>query len=142
MRYLVLCLLMGFSLLVQAQQKPDVLLMMSGHAAKAKGDLLVSLAKDQPFNFINFSTKGKSEEEVKAAWKNAQLILLDGINPALSKYMFAKYQGHLKQFKNVPVVRINSLQNTCFPLWQINPFILLCSKTNLITGSSITVKFL
>ena len=111
MRYLVLCLLMGFSLLVQAQQKPDVLLMMSGHAAKAKGDLLVSLAKDQPFNFINFSTKGKSEEEVKAAWKNAQLILLDGINPALSKYMFAKYQGHLKQFKNVPVVSLGDLNN-------------------------------
>ena len=111
MRYLVLCLLMGFSLLVQAQQKPDVLLMMSGHAAKAKGDLLVSLAKDQPFNFINFSTKGKSEEEVKAAWENAQLILLDGINPALSKYMFAKYQGHLQQFKNVPVVSLGDLNN-------------------------------
>ncbi|MBU2970461.1 cobaltochelatase subunit CobN [Pseudoalteromonas sp. C2R02] len=111
MRYLVLCLLMGFSLLVQAQQKPDVLLMMSGHAAKAKGDLLVSLAKDQPFNFTNFSTKGKSEEEVKAAWENAQLILLDGINPALSKYMFAKYQGHLQQFKNVPVVSLGDLNN-------------------------------
>ncbi|SFD12785.1 cobaltochelatase subunit CobN [Pseudoalteromonas denitrificans] len=116
MRFLISFSIMIFSLFIftqaaYAQSKPDVLLMMSGHAAKAKGELLVSLSKNQPFNFINFSTKGKSEQDIKNAWQNAQLILLDGINPALSKYMFAKYQGYLAQFKDVAVVSLGDLAN-------------------------------
>ncbi|WP_246028831.1 cobaltochelatase subunit CobN [Litorilituus sediminis] len=91
--------------------KPQILLMMSGHASKPKGDLLLSLAKDQPFELVNFSTKGKSEQEVKAAWSKAQLIMLDGINPALSKYMFAKYQSYLTEIPNVPVISLGDLSN-------------------------------
>ncbi|MCJ8296162.1 MAG: hypothetical protein MJK15_17295, partial [Colwellia sp.] len=79
--------------LTNTKSKPKILLMMSSHASKPKGDLLQLLAKDQPFELVNYSTKGKSDEDIKAAWSKADLIMLDGINPALSKYMFGKYQG-------------------------------------------------
>jgi len=92
-------------------QKPQVLLLMSGHASKPKGDLLLSLASEQPFDLVNFSTKGKSEEEIKAAWSKASLILLDGINPALSKYMFGKYEGYLNEMPAVPVISLGDLKN-------------------------------
>ncbi|WP_082627266.1 cobaltochelatase subunit CobN [Colwellia sp. TT2012] len=96
----------------KVQVKPQVLLMMSSHASKPKGDLLQLLAKDQPFELVNFSSKGKSAEDIKAAWSKASLIMLDGINPALSKYMFAKYQQHLITMPNVPVISMGDLANT------------------------------
>ena len=95
----------------QASSKPKVLLMMSSHASKPKGDLLLKMAEDQPFELVSYSAKGKSEEEVKADWQNADLIMLDGINPALSKFLFAKYQGHLSLYPNVPVVSLGDLAN-------------------------------
>ncbi len=91
--------------------KPQLLLMMSSHASKPKGDLLQLMAKDQPFELVNFSTKGKSEEEVKSAWSKADLILLDGINPALSKYMFGKYKDYPAIFSTVPVISLGDLTN-------------------------------
>ena len=94
-----------------AQEKPQVLLMMSNHAAKPKGDLLKLLAKDQPFELVDFKTSGKSEEEIKAAWSKASLILLDGINPALSKWMFSKYESYLPEFSKVPVISLGDLEN-------------------------------
>ncbi|WP_235938603.1 cobaltochelatase subunit CobN [Thalassotalea algicola] len=94
-----------------AASKPKVLLVMSSHAAKPKGDLLLEMAKDQPFDLVNYSTKGKSEDEIKADWQSADLVLLDGINPALSKFMFAKYQSHLSLFPQVPVVSLGDLAN-------------------------------
>ncbi len=110
LRYLIVfILIVSFS--IKANDKPEVVLMMSGHASKAKGELLLKLAKNQPFTLINYSTKGKSEEEVNTRWQSAELILLDGINPALSKFMFAKYQGHLTQFKNVPVISLGDKYN-------------------------------
>ena len=93
------------------KDKPQVLLMMSSHASKPKGELLTLLAKDMPFDLVNFSTKGKSGEEIKLAWSTAHLIMLDGINPALSKYMFAKYQDYLTQFSAVPVISLGDLTN-------------------------------
>jgi len=98
--------------LANQDSKPQVLLMMSSHASKPKGDLLQLLAKDQAFELVNFSTKGKSEEDIKVAWSKADLIMLDGINPALSKYMFAKYQDYPKQFPSVPVISLGDLHNT------------------------------
>ena len=95
----------------KAQDKPQVLLMMSSHASKPKGDLLLEMAKDQPFDLISYSTRGKSEEEINTDWQNADLIMLDGINPALSKFMFAKYQGQLAKFPNVPVISLGDLAN-------------------------------
>lgn len=89
-----------------AQVKPEVLLMMSSHASKPKGELLKLMAKDQPFVLTVFSAKGKSEEEIKRHWNKAGLILLDGINPALSKFMFAKYQSYLAEMPHVPVVSL------------------------------------
>jgi len=97
--------------LINQNSKPKVLLMMSSHASKPKGDLLQLLAKDQPFELVNFSTKDKSEEDIKAAWSKADLIMLDGINPALSKYMFGKYKDYPKQFPQVPVISLGDLQN-------------------------------
>ncbi|MAG77154.1 MAG: cobalamin biosynthesis protein CobN, partial [Colwelliaceae bacterium] len=95
----------------QKAHKPKVLLIMSSHASKPKGDLLLEMAKDQPFELVNYSTSGKSEDEIKGDWKNADLIMLDGINPALSKFMFAKYEGHLTLFPSVPVISLGDLTN-------------------------------
>jgi len=91
--------------------KPEVLLMMSSHAAKPKGDLLSQLAEDQNFSLIKYSTRGKSEEEIQTRWASAKLILLDGINPALSKFMFGNYQRYLTANPTVPVVSLGDLAN-------------------------------
>ncbi|MEJ6497294.1 cobaltochelatase subunit CobN [Pseudoalteromonas lipolytica] len=111
-RIIMYALLLFSALTSHAAQKPEVLIMMSGHVAKSKGALLTSLAEDQPFTFTNFSTKGKTDEEIKQAWQNAELILLDGINPALSKYMFAKYQPYLTEYPNVPVISLGDMENS------------------------------
>lgn len=92
--------------------QPEVLLFMSSHTSKPKGDLLLEMAKDQPFTLTNFSAKGKSDEQIAAAWSQAELVLLDGINPALSSFMFGKYQPLLKQFAKVPVISLGDLDNT------------------------------
>ncbi|QOL27191.1 cobaltochelatase subunit CobN [Thalassotalea sp. LPB0316] len=84
---------------------------MSSHASKPKGELLKSLAAEQPFEFVVYSTKGKSDEDIANDWQNAALILLDGINPALSQFMFAKHQPMLSQFPNVPVISLGDLTN-------------------------------
>ncbi len=97
--------------LTKTKTKPQVLLMMSSHASKPKGDLLQLLAKDQPFELVNFSTKSKSEEDIKVAWSKADLIMLDGINPALSKYMFGKYKDYPKLFPQVAVISLGDLKN-------------------------------
>jgi len=93
------------------ESKPKILLMMSNHAAKPKGDLLKLLAKDQPFELVDFKTSAKSEEEVEAVWSSAKLVMMDGINPALSKLMFGKYQEQLTKFPNVPVISLGDLDN-------------------------------
>jgi cobaltochelatase CobN len=95
----------------EVQDRPQILLMMSSHASKPKGDLLQLLAKDKPFELVNYSTKGKSEEDIKAAWSKADLIMLDGINPALSKYMFGKYKDYPALFPLVPVISLGDLKN-------------------------------
>ncbi|WDE13822.1 cobaltochelatase subunit CobN [Thalassomonas haliotis] len=96
---------------VENETKPEVLLFMSGHGSKAKADLLLSLAKDQAFTLTNLKTRGKSEQEIARAWSQADLILLDGINPELSKYMFAKYQGHLSTYPQVAVISLGDTDN-------------------------------
>ncbi|GGO71168.1 cobaltochelatase subunit CobN [Bowmanella pacifica] len=110
--FILLLSLLSFSVTAdKTEASKTVLLMMSGHAAKAKGDLLESLAADQPFKLERFSAKGKSEAQVAEEWGNADLILLDGINPALSGFMFGKYQPLLSQFPAVPVVSLGDPQN-------------------------------
>lgn len=91
--------------------KPTVLLIMSGHAAKPKGELLKLLAVNQPFYLVIFNTKGKSDEEIDRAWSQANLIMLDGINPALSNFMFGQYQPRLTTFSSVPVISLGDLGN-------------------------------
>jgi cobaltochelatase CobN len=95
----------------QANDKPKVLLMMSSHTAKAKGELLSDLAADQPFTLEIFNSKGKSEEQIAQAWGSSSLVMLDGINPALSQFMFGKYQPLLTQFPKVPVLSLGDADN-------------------------------
>jgi cobaltochelatase CobN len=109
--FLLISILSVFTHVTHATEKPKVLIMLSSHVSKPKGDLLKSLAKDQPFELVNFSTKGKSDNDVSDAWSSASLILLDGINPALSKFMFAKYQQNLTNYPDVPVVSLGDLTN-------------------------------
>lgn len=94
-----------------SQEKAKVLIMMSSHVSKPKGKLLAELAKNQSFELVNYSSKGKSEDDIKAQWQSAQLIMLDGINPALSQFMFAKYEDYLKSYPNVPVISLGDLSN-------------------------------
>jgi len=110
--HVIVFLLVAITTSVKANEKPEVLLMMSSHASKPKGELLKKLAKDQPFELVIYSTKGKSEEQVKSDWGQADLILLDGINPALSKFMFAKYERYVEVMSSVPVVSLGDLTNT------------------------------
>ncbi|WP_445356938.1 cobaltochelatase subunit CobN [Microbulbifer sp. ANSA002] len=99
------------TMMVQANDKPKVLLMMSSHTAKAKGELLSDLAADQPFTLEIFNSKGKSEEQIAQAWGSSSLVMLDGINPALSQFMFGKYQPLLTQFPKVPVLSLGDADN-------------------------------
>jgi cobaltochelatase CobN len=92
-------------------EKAKVLIIMSSHVSKPKGELLAELAEEQPFEFVNFNSRGKSTDEIKTQWQSAQLIMLDGINPALSKFMFAKYESYLKGYSNVPVISLGDLAN-------------------------------
>lgn len=116
----LLCLLLNCLLTIFAQanaqaqvnnEKAKVLIIMSSHVSKPKGALLAELAKNQPFELINVNPRGKSTEEIKAQWQSAQLIMLDGINPALSKFMFAKYESYLQDYTNVPVISLGDLSN-------------------------------
>ncbi len=116
----LLCLLLNSILTIftqanaQAQisnEKAKVLIIMSSHVSKPKGELLAELAKNQSFDLVNVNSRGKSTEEIKAQWQSAQLIMLDGINPALSKFMFAKYEAYLKDYANVPVISLGDLEN-------------------------------
>ncbi|MBL0709479.1 MAG: cobaltochelatase subunit CobN, partial [Colwellia sp.] len=95
----------------KAQNKPKVLIMMSSHVSKPKGELLAELAKNQPFELVNINSQGKSEDEIKAQWQSSKLILLDGINPALSKSMFEKFEPYLKKFPNIAIISLGDLNN-------------------------------
>ncbi len=92
-------------------EKAKVLIMMSSHVSKPKGKLLAELSKNQSFELVNYSSKGKSADEIKAQWQSAQLIMLDGINPALSEFMFKKYESYLQDYANVPVISLGDLSN-------------------------------
>mgnify|MGYP001602269832 CR=1 FL=1 len=108
---LFMVLINTLSCYVSAQEKPKVLIMMSSHVSKPKGELLQALAKDQPLKLVNFNSSGKSEEEIKAQWQSAQLIMLDGINPMLSEFMFKKFEPYLQEHPNIPVISLSDLAN-------------------------------
>lgn len=111
----VIIYLLGFllcSLPISATaQKKDVLLLMSSFNAKAKVELLKTLSEDQPFTLELFTTTGKSDTDIAERWGKADLILLDGINPALSQAMFGQYQPLLAQFPHVPVIALGEPDN-------------------------------
>ncbi len=93
------------------QKKAKVLIMMSDHVSKPKGEMLTELAKNQPFELVNYNSKGKSEDAIKTEWQSAQLIMLDGINPELSQFMFKKYEAYLQNYPNIPVISLGDLNN-------------------------------
>lgn len=95
----------------QVAKEKKVLIMMSGHVAKSKGQLLSSLAADQPFYFEIFNSSGKTEEQIASEWAAADLVLLDGINPMLSGFMFNSLKPLLAQFPHIPVVSLGDPDN-------------------------------
>ncbi|AWB65802.1 cobaltochelatase subunit CobN [Saccharobesus litoralis] len=112
----LLLVVFGFCLPLQAEPqeqsiKPQVLLLGSSHAAKAKSDLLANLAQGKNFDLKITTTAKLSEDELKAVWKNSALVMMDGINPALTQFMFAKYTPWLQQMPNVPVISLGDLNN-------------------------------
>jgi len=92
-----------------AAEKPEVILMTSGHGSAAKATLIKSLSTDLDFELVNYSTKGKSEEEIDARWKSAELIMLDGINPMLTKFMFGNLTKHVEANPSTPVIALGDL---------------------------------
>lgn len=115
MRFLLLCLLALVTINIQATENlggtKQVLLLLSDHASSAKAELLVSLAKDQPFELKITRTEGKSAPEIAKIWDKADLVLLDGMNPTLSASAFGRYQPLLEQFPQVPVVSLGDPEN-------------------------------
>mgnify|MGYP000147379266 FL=1 len=94
--------------------KYDVLIMMSGHNSAAKTDLLTNFASEHAITLNLFTAKGKSEEQIAKAWQQADLVMLDGINAALSKMMFSKYAYLPKQFPSLRVISLGDLDNPSF----------------------------
>lgn len=94
-----------------AADKPEVVLMTSGHGSAAKATLIKSLSTDLDFELINYSTRGKSEQEIDQRWKDAELIMLDGINPMLTKYMFGELTKYVEANTQVPVIALGDLSH-------------------------------
>ena len=94
-----------------AADKPEVILMTSGHGSAAKATLIKSLANDLEFELVNYSTRGKSEEQIDKRWKSAELIMLDGINPMLTKFMFSDLTKYVEANPNVPVIALGDLNH-------------------------------
>ncbi len=94
-----------------AADKPEVILMTSGHGSAAKATLIKSLANDLDFELVNYSTKGKSEEEIDSRWKSAELIMLDGINPMLTKFMFSDLTKYVETNPETPVIALGDLNH-------------------------------
>lgn len=89
-----------------ASDKPVVLLMQSSHSSASKTRLIKEVATNKAFNFYVPKTKGFNTEKIAQLWQHADLVLLDGINPALSKFMFHKHQALLNQFPKVKTLAI------------------------------------
>jgi cobaltochelatase CobN len=85
--------------------------MTSGHGSAAKATLIKSLSTDLEFDLVNYSTKGKSEEQINERWKSAELIMLDGINPMLTKYMFGNLTKYIKANPSIPVIALGDLNH-------------------------------
>ena len=96
---------------VFAADKPEVILMTSGHGSAAKATLIKSLSTDLDFELVNYSTKGKSDEQISARWQSAKLIMLDGINPMLTKYMFGNLTKYVQAHPSVPVIALGDLNH-------------------------------
>mgnify|MGYP000161818078 CR=1 FL=1 len=106
----VLIVLLPTFLFAQTDKK-EVILMTSGHGSAAKATLIKSLSTDLKFELVNYSTKGKSEEEISQRWQSAELIMLDGINPMLTKFMFGQLTKYVEAFPNVPVIALGDLKH-------------------------------
>jgi cobaltochelatase CobN len=89
-----------------SSNKPVVLLMQSSHSSASKTRLIKEVANNKAFNLFVPTTKGFNTEKLAQLWQHANLVLLDGINPALSKFMFHKHQALLSQFPQVKTLAI------------------------------------
>lgn len=91
-----------------------VLIMMSRYNAAAKKELLKQSAVGQPFELTMINSGGKSAEEMTTQWKNADLVLLDGMSPDLSKMLFASFKNLPAQFPNKKIISLGDLKNEQF----------------------------
>ena len=91
-----------------------VLIMMSRYNAAAKKELLKQSAVGQPFELTMINSGGKAAEEMTTQWKNADLVLLDGMSPDLSKMLFASFKNLPAQFPNKKIISLGDLKNEQF----------------------------
>jgi cobaltochelatase CobN len=91
-----------------------VLMVMSNYNSAPKKALLTKVAKDQPFELIHFASKGRSDEEITEQWRSADLVMLDGINPSISEYMFEKFEGIPIQLPKLKIVSLGDLEDETF----------------------------
>lgn len=89
-----------------ASDKPVVLLFQSSHSSASKTRLVKEVAQNKAFNLFVPSMKGLDTDQLGQLWQEADLVLLDGINPALSKFMFHKHEPLLAQYPNVKTIAI------------------------------------
>ncbi len=107
-RLFALLLALCMACVVQAAEKPKVL-MLASSKIMAKTKLLERLAERQPFELLVLTrTDDMTDEALAEHWAKADLVLLDGINPVLSNAMFERHQPLLKQFPDVPVVALGN----------------------------------
>lgn len=99
---------------VSEKSAKRVLMVMSNYNSAPKKALLTKVAKDQPFELTHLVSKGKSDEEITEQWRSADLVMLDGINPSLSEYMFEKFEAIPKQLPALKIVSLGDLESETF----------------------------
>ncbi|MCV6623256.1 MAG: cobaltochelatase subunit CobN [Cellvibrionaceae bacterium] len=109
---LSLILLSQLALANAQDKKPKVLLIQSSHTAQAKISMLESAAEGVSFELISPKTKGLDDAAFEELWQSADLLLLDGINPALFKFMFYKRAPLVKKYPNIKVIGIGDVPNS------------------------------
>lgn len=97
---------------LKTSKAPVVLLLQSSHSSASKTTLLKDVAKSQSFDFYVPSIKGISTEKLGQLWQHADLVLLDGINPALSKFMFHKHLPLITKFEHVKTLAIGDEESS------------------------------
>ncbi len=92
----------------------QVLIMMTSHGSDAKAELLLELSEDQPFVLTYLTVKDELPEQLADIWRRMDLVLLDGMNPELSKSRFGQYDQLPSQFPHLKIVSLGDIDNPIF----------------------------